>query len=161
MMKRVLTRLNAWCTWASGVILLVILAVVLYEVLARSLLKRADTWSFELTSYALLFVVFLAAAQTLEQGGHGRVDLLTAFLSPRAKLLAEVVVQMLSLLFIALLLWATFRETLKSFQSGLVSPSRHAIPLIYVYWIMPAGTALLLLAVLVKLCAAISRWRNS
>lgn len=161
MMNRILTRVNAWCTRASAGILLLVLMMVLYEVLARSVFKRAETWSFELTSYSLLFVVFLAAARTLEQEQHARIDLFIAFLSPRAKLLVEVVVRALGLLFVALLLWATSRETLKAFQGGFVSPSKHAIPLTYVYWIMPAGTVLLLLVTLVKLRAAISRWRNS
>jgi len=159
-MERVLTRLNAWCTRASGAVLLLILVTVLYEVLVRNVFKRAETWTFELTSYALLFVAFLAVARTLEQGGHARIDFLAEFLSRRGKLLAEVIVQVLSLVFVALLLWATCRETLNAFQSGWVSPSKHAIPLIYVYWIMPAGTALLLLAVLAKLCSAISQWRK-
>ena len=160
MIGRMLTRVNTWCLRASGAVLLLILATVLYDVLLRNAFKRAETWTFEATSYALLFVAFLAAARTLEQGGHAQIDLLRGFFSRRGNLLAEVIVQVLSLVFVALLLWATCRETLKAYQSGWVSPSKQAIPLIYVYWIMPAGTALLMLAVLAKLCAAISEWRK-
>jgi len=157
--KRALSRFNAWCAWASAAILLVILATILYEVLARSAFNRAETWAFDLTSYGLLFVVFLAAAQTLEHEGHVRIDFLLVLLKPRARLVAEIGVQALSLVFIALLLWATARETIEAATSEWVSHSIYAIPLGWIYWIMPAATALLLFAVLVKLWEAISRLR--
>src|SRR5690349_652495 len=130
MTKQVLTRVNAWCARVSGAILALILGVVLYDVVVRSLLNRAQTWTFDFTSYALLFVSFLALARTHEQDGHPRIDLLVNILSSRRKLLAEVFAQVLSLLFVALLLWATWKVTFKVFQNGSVSPSSFSIPLI-------------------------------
>ena len=145
--------INRQAARVSGGVLLVILAVILYEVIARYAFNQATMWSFDLTSYGLLFVVFLAAAYTLERDGHIRIDFLLVRLPPPARRRAEIGGEALSVLFVLLLVWATTRETVIAVRGDWVSPSFYAIPLKYVYWIMPAGTALLLLAALARLCA--------
>jgi TRAP-type C4-dicarboxylate transport system permease small subunit len=141
----------------AGAILLVLLAVILYEVAARYAFNHAVMWSFDVTAYGLLFVVFLAAAFTLEQDGHIRLDFLLVRLPPRARRRAELTAEALGILFLLLLLWATARETLIAVRGGWVSPSFYAIPLKYVYWIMPAGTALVLLTAIARLAARVAR----
>lgn len=137
----------------SGAVLLVVLAVILYEVIARYAFNHAVMWSFDLTAYGQLFVVFLAVGYTLERDGHIRIDFLLVRLPPRARRRAEIGAEALSVLFVLLLLWATTRETVIAVRGGWVSPSFYAIPLKYVYWIMPAGTALLLLTAIARLLA--------
>ena len=160
-MKKALSSINAGCAWLSGALLLVILATILYEVAARFAFNHAATWAFDLTSYGLLFVIFLAAARTLEQGGHIRIDFFLGYLNARNKLRAEVLAQALSVLFLAILLWATALELREVVQSGAESPSMSAIPLRYIDWIMPLGALLMLLTGLVKLGAAVSRTAES
>lgn len=110
-------------------------------------------WSFDLTAYGLLFVVFLAASYTLERDGHIRIDFLLVRLGPRARRRAEIAAEALSVLFILVLLWATTRETAIAVREGWVSPSFYAIPLRHIYWIMPVGTALMLLTAIARLHA--------
>ena len=159
-MRRLLTLANTCCALASGVILLVSLAAVLYAVFARFLFNVAVTWAFDLTSYGLVFVVFLATSRTLETGGHIRVDFLLSRLSPRRQRATEVGVQVLSLVFVAMLLWAVASKTWQSITDDWVSPSIYEFPLRYVYWIMPAGVLLLLVTGLVKLGGAVAHWRS-
>ena len=159
-MQRLLSKVNAWCALVSGAILLVSLAAVLYAVFARYLFNVAVTWAFDLTSYGLLFIVFLAAARTLEVGGHIQVDFLRSPLSEHARRFVEVGVQSLSLVFFLLLLWATALKTWHSITDDWVSPSIYEIPLRYIYWIMPAGVSLMLLVGLFKFGEAVARWRN-
>jgi TRAP-type C4-dicarboxylate transport system permease small subunit len=150
----ILSTVNWWCALAGGVILVIGLAAVLYAVTARSLFNQPATWAFDLTSYGLLFVVFLASARTLEQDGHVRIDFLLSRLPNRPKRWTEVLMQVLGLVFILLLLWATSKKTLESIEGEWVSPSMYEFPLRYVYWIMPVGVALMALSAVVKLCAA-------
>jgi TRAP-type C4-dicarboxylate transport system permease small subunit len=149
--RRALAALNRAATLASGALLVAILAMILYEVAARYFFGHAATWAFDLTSYGLLFVVFLAAGRTLEQDGHVRIDFFVGYLNQRNKRRAAIGSHALSALFLAILLWATARETLQVVRSGAESPSMLALPLGYVYWIMPVGTALLLGTALVRL----------
>ena len=114
-------------------------------------------WSFDLSSYGLLFVVFLAASYTLERDGHIRIDFLLVRLGSRARRRAELAAEALSVLFILVFLWATTRETVIALREGWVSPSFYAIPLRYVYWIMPAGTALMLLTAIARLLALVRK----
>src|SRR5262245_14432880 len=103
----VLATVNRWCTFAAGLILLIGLAAVLYTVLARAVFNQPATWAFDLTSYGLLFVVFLATAQTLEHNGHVRIDFLLSHLRGSRKRWVEALTQALGLVFLLLLLWAT------------------------------------------------------
>jgi len=159
-MRRALTVLNMWCAWLSGLVLLLSLFAVLYAVAVRDLFGQAATWAFDFTSYGLLFLVFLAAPRTLETDGHVRVDFLLTRLRERAKRLTEIGVWVLSLAFFLMLLWAVSWKTAQSIEGDWVSPSIHEIPLRYVYWVMPAGTVLMLLVGMVKLRAAIAHWRQ-
>ena len=156
-----LRSINRWAARASGAVLLVILGTVLYDIVARYVFNYSAGWSFDLTSYGLLFVVFLGAAYTLERDGHIRIDFLLVRLPERARLRTEAVAGALSAVFAALLLWATIRETILAVRGGWVSPSIYAVPLKYIYWIMPVGTLLLLLAVLSRLALALERSRKS
>jgi TRAP-type C4-dicarboxylate transport system permease small subunit len=146
---------------ASGAILLVILGTVLFDIFVRYVFNYSAGWSFDLTSYGLLFVVFLGAAYTLDRDGHIRIDFVLVRLPERARLRAEASAEVFSIIFIALFLWAAARETVIAVRGGWVSPSIYAIPLKYVYWVMPAGTLLLLLAALSRLAMAIGSWRKS
>jgi TRAP-type C4-dicarboxylate transport system permease small subunit len=158
-MRRLLSVVNVYCALAAGIVLLVGLAAVLYAVFARAVFNIAVTWAFDLTSYGLLFVGFLAASRTLEIGGHIRVDFLRSRLSARRQRATEVVMQLLGLVFMAMLLWAVSNKTWLSIEGDWVSPSIYEIPLRYVYWIMPVGVLLMLLTGLVKLGEAVVRWR--
>jgi TRAP-type C4-dicarboxylate transport system permease small subunit len=159
-MQRALAIVNTWCAWAAGLILLMSLAAVLYAITVRYLFSVGATWAFDFTSYGLLFVVFLAAPRTLQVDGHVRIDFLLARLKEKAKRLTEVVAWILSIAFLLMLLWAVSRKTAQSIEGDWVSPSMHEIPLRYVYWVMPAGTALMLLVGAFKLRGAIARWRQ-
>jgi len=157
--RRLLTMLNTWCALASGAILVISLAAVLYAVFARFLFNVAVTWAFDLTSYGLLFVAFLATGRTFETGGHIHVDFLVSRLNQRRQRATEVGMQFLTLVFLAMLLWATGNKTWASIDGDWVSSSIYEIPLRYIYWIMPAGVVLMLLTSCVKLRDAVVRWR--
>jgi TRAP-type C4-dicarboxylate transport system permease small subunit len=157
----ILSVINYWCAIAAGIVLLVGLAAVLYAVLVRSLFNQPATWAFDVTSYGLLFVVFLASPRTLERDGHVRIDFLLSRLHGQPKRWVEVLMQALGLVFLLLLLWATSWKTFESIAGEWVSPSIYEFPLRYVYWIMPAGVALMVLTAIVKLGAAVRHARGS
>jgi TRAP-type C4-dicarboxylate transport system permease small subunit len=160
--RSILTAVNRWCTFASGLMLLIGLAAVLYAVMARAVFNEPATWAFDLTSYGLLFVVFLATAQTLEHNGHVRIDFLLSRLRGRRKRWVEALTQALGLVFLLLLLWATGHKTFESIEGDWVSPSIYEFPLRYVYWIMPVGTALMVLTAIAKLSTAVQHaWRST
>ena len=150
-MRRTLSAVNAGAAWASSMLLLAILAMVLYAVAARYLFGHAATWAFDLTAYGLLFVVFLPAARTHEKDGHVRIDFFLGYLGERNKRRADIGAHLLSVVFIAVLLWACWREMMEVLQTNAESPSMLALPLKYVCWIMPAGAALLLVTALFRL----------
>jgi TRAP-type C4-dicarboxylate transport system permease small subunit len=150
-----LAAINRFCAIMAGLILLIGLVSVLYSVFVRTVFHAPAPWAFDLTSYGLLFVVFLSGARTLEQDQHVRIDFLLSRMRGRSKRWIDVAMLTLSLIFLLLLLWATSRETLESIEGDWRSPSIYEFPLGYVYWIMPAGVALMVLTAITKLCAAV------
>jgi TRAP-type mannitol/chloroaromatic compound transport system permease small subunit len=80
----------------------VLVATVLYEVVARYLFNAPTIWSFQMTKFLYGGTYLLGGAWVLKQDRHIRIDVLSTRLSPRAK--AIVSLACYSILFFPLML---------------------------------------------------------
>ena len=83
--KRVLLRGNKTLGLFMGGFILLIDFLVVYETVARYGFNRPPIWVLEVTSYLLLYIVFLGAAYTLQEDGHVRVEFVAACFPPKAQ----------------------------------------------------------------------------
>ncbi|HEY7517005.1 MAG TPA: TRAP transporter small permease [Methylomirabilota bacterium] len=134
----------------AGASVLVMVALITYDVLMRYFLNEPQLFVDELASFLQIVVIFGGLAHTFRTGGHVRVDLLTARLPPRARAWLRLVGLLASLGFLAIVMWTTLQSTLTAYRYGRVSTV-----MLYPLWgpmlLIPLGLALLALVMLVAL----------
>ena len=121
-----LSRLDGWL--GAGC-LVTLTALMLAEVLLRAL-SNVFPWvpadipvAWEYSSYLMAATFTFGAAMTLRAGGHIRVTLVLARVSPATRRRMETVLAALGTCFCGYLAWAMVYFTWRSFDSGQTSVS--------------------------------------
>jgi TRAP-type mannitol/chloroaromatic compound transport system permease small subunit len=131
-------RAASWCTLA---IVLLGFAVVLL----RYALGFGSIWLQETIIYAHAALFLLAAAWTLKEGGHVRVDVFYATASPRTKALIDLCGALFLLLPFALaLLWFSLPYVMRSWAILERSRETSGLPLVFLLKTLIPAFALLL-----------------
>ena len=125
---------------AARVIVLGIVLVVIREVFFRYVLNAPSVWAMDGSSFALVFVFFLALAPALESGHHVAVDLFDPLVPPRLRRHQKVAGHALTVAFGLILFWYLLDTTIEAFATDEMTYSVIPVPLKYVYWIGPVGT---------------------
>jgi TRAP-type mannitol/chloroaromatic compound transport system permease small subunit len=131
-------RAASWCT----------LAIVLLGfsvVLMRYVLGFGSIWLQETIIYAHAALFLLAAAWTLKDGGHVRVDVFYASASPRTKALVDLCGALFLLLpFAVALLWFSLPYVMRSWAILERSRETSGLPLVFLLKTLIPAFALLL-----------------
>jgi len=140
----VIGRASKAAAQLSGLATLVLAVIISFDVLMRYFLNRPQLLVDEVAPFLLLLVIFGAAAQTFRVGGHVRVDLVTAHVSPMARAWLRVVTLAIGIGFFAVVIWVTTQSAVTAFRYGRVSAV-----MLYPLWapmlVIPAGLLLMAL----------------
>jgi TRAP-type C4-dicarboxylate transport system permease small subunit len=134
----------------AGFATLAIVLLISYDVTMRYLFNQPQLFVDELASFLEVVVVFGGAAYTFRLGGHVRVDLVTGLTPRPVRAWLRVATLALGVAFLALVVWVTTHSAITAASYGRVSAV-----MLYPLWlpmlIIPAGLALMALAMLVTL----------
>jgi TRAP-type C4-dicarboxylate transport system permease small subunit len=136
---------------AARVIVLGIVLVVIREVVFRYVLNAPSVWAMDGSSFALIFVLFLALAPALESGHHVAVDLFDPLVPARLRPHQKIAGHLLTVAFGLTLFWYLLDMTIEAFQTDEMTYSVVPVPLKWVYWIGPVGTLEFVLTAVVLL----------
>ncbi len=129
---------------------LAIVLLISFDVFMRYFFDRPQLFVDEMASFIEVLVVFGGAAYTFRTGGHVRVDLLTGHVRRATRAWLRLATLALGVAFLAVVIWVTARSALSAYRFGRVSAV-----MLYPLWlpmaIIPAGLALMALAMLVTL----------
>lgn len=123
-----------------------------YETFARYLFNAPTKWALESTEFVPLLVVFGAAAYTLRNGRHIRVDILVSRFSPKGQKRLAVAREAFGLIFCGILIWSGFTATLNLYHRGSVSIVL-GIPLFWAMALVSIGGALFALQFAIQLAS--------
>lgn len=140
-----LDRIEDFFAFLGGVLLVVAVFSVVFQVIARYFFGLSFIWINEVNEYILLYVPFLGAAWLLRHNGHVTVDLVVRVLPPRIKKASNVLVAALGIIISAVLFWYGTSVTMEAYARGTVSTTSTQIPLVYLLVVIPVGSLLLLL----------------
>jgi TRAP-type mannitol/chloroaromatic compound transport system permease small subunit len=98
-------RLNRAVGWTIGLSVIAVTAMVIYEVVVRSLLGRATMWSNESVIYLSAMTYLLAGGYALYHHAHVRIDILYSVLSPRVQAWLDAVTFIAFLLYMGTLIY--------------------------------------------------------
>ena len=146
-----------FCRLACVAALVVMLVVVMTDILTRSLLNFSFEISDELGGYLLVVIAFVSLPVCQASDSFHRVELVQSRLSPFGRAVSQVVFDLLSLTFCALLFWQLVRFELSSFRFGDRAPTYLATPLWIPQAAMLVGATAVCLTMLRTLAADIAR----
>ena len=155
-MRRALAFVDTVALWAavvSAMLTLSSVAMILSEVVARSLFNYSLSFAWEYSAYAMGVAMFGAAAYTLRTGAHIRVSLLASSVPPRVAYWIDVLCTIIGIAIAAYLATALAELAWRSFQAGSTSPTVSATPLV----VPQAGIALGITFLTLQLAARLVR----
>ncbi|MBP1048467.1 TRAP transporter small permease [Enterococcus sp. BWM-S5] len=148
-MKAVRSALDKALEIFGSVLLAIMILVVLYQVFTRTVLNSPNTVTEELVRFGLVWLSMLASAYVVGKRSHLAVTMLSDNLSGKNKRLLEIVVQVLFLVFAAVIMvfggWKAVTVTM-----GQISPSL-SIPMGYVYLAVPVSGVIMFIYSLLNL----------
>ncbi len=123
-------------------LLLMMVAVIFYQIVLRYAFSSATIWAEEFARYAFIWIVLLGSANALRRFRHIRIDFLVNMFQPRI----QTAIDMFNMVLIT-----GFLVVLLVYGIGLVDRTGHqistglGITMGWVYWSVPVSAALMLL----------------
>jgi TRAP-type mannitol/chloroaromatic compound transport system permease small subunit len=157
-------RLTAVIGRATARLVLVVVALQFALVVARYVFGLGSVWLTETVIYAHAALFMLAAAWTLQAGGHVRVDVFYADASARTRALVDLVGALLFLLFFMLvLIWLSVPYVARSWAILERSQEASGLPFVFALKTLIPLFALLMalqgVAQAIRAAAALARAR--
>lgn len=141
-------KANTLCATLAGIILLFVTFSIFIDVILRYFFNRPSIWITEVSTYLFLYIIFLAAAYTLQQGGHIKVTFLLSFMPESGQKIINFITALLATIFTAVLLWQAWIMTWTGFIEKWTSPTMLSAPYAYIHVAMVIGCILLLITFL-------------
>jgi TRAP-type C4-dicarboxylate transport system permease small subunit len=145
------------CLWLTGACLVAMLAVILVEVVTRSLFNYSFEIVDEVGGYLTVAISFLALAPAQARKAFHSVELVQSRLSARARVGWHALFTALSLAFSIVLAITTARFVYRSWQQGEVAPTALQTPLWIPQSVMVLGMAALCFVLAVDLVSAVKQ----
>lgn len=126
-------KLNAAVGRGAAWLALVVVVLQFALVVARYVFSLGSIWLSETVIYAHAALFLLAAAWTLQLGGHVRVDIFYADATPRTRAWIDLIGSLLLLLpFMLVLLWLSWPYAARSWAILERSQEASGLPLVFV-----------------------------
>lgn len=152
-MKRFLTTID-WVSEKSGkgisFLILLLSAVVLYEIVARYLFNSPTIWAHEISQMIFGTYVILMGAYVLKNGGHVNVESIYIRFAPRTRAVIDLFTWSLFFIFCGLIFWKGAGMAWDSFLVRETGPTAFAPPIYPFKAMIPLGALLILLQGLAK-----------
>jgi C4-dicarboxylate transporter DctQ subunit len=129
----------------AGVILVFITAAVCYTIGMRFLFTQTTIWIMPVTEYALLWIVFLATAWLLREGGHITTDVIYVHLDEKSKLHLDFITSVTGGLACAFMLLFGIQHVYDCIVNGVTDVRAITVPKTDVFMIIPIGSLCLTL----------------
>ncbi|MRI53433.1 TRAP transporter small permease [Methylobacterium sp. DB1607] len=152
---RTTRRLNHLILVLGGIALVAACLVLSYSVLIRYVLHEPTEWQDETAVFLIVGATFLSAAGVQAKRGHVAIEALTGLLSPAVNRMRLVLVDIVSLAFVAFFAWKSWSLFHEAWEDGQISQSTWGPPLWIPYLLMAAGMSLLSLQFVLQIAEAV------
>ena len=137
-MKKISRCLDIYEKTVGTIVLLIMLALVTYQVLARFIFGSALRWSEELARYCMLYISFIGIGAGIKLHKHVGVEVLDSLLKENAKKAGKYLVAILTLIILVVFTYYSAMVTIRIGASGQLSPAAR-IPMWIPYVTIPVG----------------------
>ena len=151
LLVKVIDCINVGIGKAVGFLLVVVAAIIVYEVIVRGFFNIPTTWAHELSGMLFGASFLLGAGYVMHCREHVRVDILVSRLRPRMQMFIDIMTHLLAVAFCSVILWKSWNAALSSLALREVSTYSPWHPFLFpIKFTMVLGVFLLLLQLLVK-----------
>jgi TRAP-type C4-dicarboxylate transport system permease small subunit len=140
---RFFDRLLDMMAGLAGTILIFITAAVCYTIGMRYLFTKTTIWIMPMTEYALLWIVFLATARLLRDGGHVITEILYAHLNAKTKRSLDCIMFVIGGLACAIMVLLGSHHMYECFVNNVTDVRAVTVPKSAVFSIVPFGSLFL------------------
>jgi TRAP-type C4-dicarboxylate transport system permease small subunit len=141
--------------------LMAMIVLIAAEAIARNVFATSLQVTDEIGGYLLVALTFLSMSVAEAHGAFHRVELIQARVGKKARMISQIVFDLMSLGASALVTWQLTRLTLNSWRAEDVAPTPLQTPLWLPQSTMAIGMALLCFALLRTIIAKAKRLRGS
>ena len=120
-MRKILAFIDGTNTWIGktvSILSLVVAFIITYEIVMRQVFVKPTVWVAEGTVFGCGLLYMLGGAWTLRQDHHVRVDMLYHGLSRRGKATVDCLTYFAFLLYILVMIWASWSYVAESVRLG-------------------------------------------
>ena len=151
-MRRVLMVCEHIMLYISTISTFILMLLTTADAGGRYIFNRPITGAYEVsTNYLMVAAIFMAVGFGYRQGAYLRVTLLTDHMRGNVKIVVNTFVQLVSLLYGVMLVIATYRQVLRTFEMHTTLSSLDFIPVGPAYVIVPVGLYFMSLAMLLDI----------
>ncbi len=148
---RGISAFNKWMAKLVGWVIFAMMLIITYDVTMRYIFKSPTTWSFEVSTYMLVAIVFLGGAWTLPAGGHVSVDIVTERVKPKTRAIMGIITSVLAIVYLVIFSLASFDFTREAVVDHIRSTQYLGWPLWPVRSFLLLGGIMLLLEFIFRL----------
>jgi len=132
-------------------VLILLLLLVFHEVVVRYIFNKPTLYSVEISEYLLIFLAFIAAGWVLQEDKHVRMQSLTNLLPLKMQHVLACITSGIVFVFCAILVWQGTKSALMAYRGGYHSSSLLNTPMWLPYLIIPLGSVILALQLIVQI----------
>lgn len=144
---RLIDRLNRVVGRFAMYLVFVMMGVLLYSALSRTLFDAPLIWSVEVAQMAMAAYYLLGGGYSMQLGSHVRMDLLYDRWSPKTRATADFVTAAGLIAYLVVLLYGGVSSTQYALEYGQKNYSVWAPPMAPIKIVMTCGIALMLLQI--------------
>jgi TRAP-type C4-dicarboxylate transport system permease small subunit len=137
--------------WLAGSLAVVMMAALVREVGGRYFFNAPTDWAVDLNAFLLVGMVYLGSAYTTSIDGHVRADFFYGRLSGRGKATIDLFIDAICVYYAAIMLWQGWRLAWESLIYDEVSSGGVRWPLFPFQVLVPLGSALVILLLVVRI----------
>jgi TRAP-type C4-dicarboxylate transport system permease small subunit len=136
---------------ASGLVLIAVMCLIMFEVITRYVLTHPFTISEEYSAYALVFITFLGLSFTLNEGSHLRITFAVDMLPAKVASWLRVFTLSIALVWTGLATVVSVQFVIDSFVRGMRAITPQLTLLGYPRMVIPVGFFLFFLGLVAEL----------
>lgn len=123
-----------------GVLMASLVVLIFFQVVNRFILHIPAAWTEEMGRYNFVWLSLLGAVKALKERAHLSVDIFVMNLQGKKRFIADIVVELFTLIFSVILLVTGYNYTISNIG---VSCEFGAFPIFIIYMIIPIAAFLL------------------
>ena len=150
-LSKAINRLSWLAELIAEIGLVGLLLIVIHEVIVRYVFDAPTLFSVELSEYLLVLVVFMSVGWVLKEDRHVAVTFAVDVLPEKMRQGFSLVTSLLTVAFLAILVWQGGRTALTAYRGDYHSSSLLDFPMWIPYTLIPLGALVLSVQYIAKI----------